>query len=51
MTPMDYVNNPVIIASGPLTSDELHLEIGKLVGHDYMYFFDAVAPIVTYELV
>jgi methylenetetrahydrofolate--tRNA-(uracil-5-)-methyltransferase len=42
-------NNPVIIASGPLTSDELHLEIGKLVGHDYMYFFDAVAPIVTYE--
>ena len=40
---------PVIIASGPLTSDELHLEIGKLVGYDYMYFFDAVAPIVTYE--
>lgn len=40
---------PVIIASGPLTSDELHLEIGKLVSHDYMYFFDAVAPIVTYE--
>lgn len=42
-------DTPVIIASGPLTSDELHLEIGKLVGHDYMYFFDAVAPIVTYE--
>ena len=42
-------NAPVIIASGPLTSDELHLEIGKLVGHDYMYFFDAVAPIITYE--
>ena len=42
-------DTPVIIASGPLTSDELHVEIGKLVGHDYMYFFDAVAPIVTYE--
>lgn len=40
---------PVIIASGPLTSDELHVEIGKLVGYDYMYFFDAVAPIVTFE--
>lgn len=40
---------PVIIASGPLTSDELHIEIGKLVGYDYMYFFDAVAPIVTAE--
>ena len=42
-------NAPVIIASGPLTSDELHNEIAKLVGYDYMYFFDAVAPIVTYE--
>ena len=40
---------PVIIASGPLTSDELHENIAKLVGYDYMYFFDAVAPIVTYE--
>lgn len=40
---------PVIIASGPLTSDSFHEEIGKLLGHDYMYFFDAVAPIVTKE--
>ena len=45
----DIPDGPVIIASGPLTSDELHENIGKLVGHDYMYFFDAVAPIVTYE--
>lgn len=42
-------NMPVIIASGPLTSDTLHREIQKLVGYDYMYFFDAVAPIVTFE--
>lgn len=42
-------NGPVIIASGPLTSDDLHLEIAKLLGEDYMYFFDAVAPIVTYD--
>ena len=40
---------PVIIASGPLTSDSLHLEIEKLLGEDYLYFFDAVAPIVTKE--
>lgn len=40
---------PVIIASGPLTSDALHREIQKLVGYDYMYFFDAVAPIVTFD--
>ncbi len=40
---------PVIIASGPLTSDALHQEIAKLLGYDYMYFFDAIAPIVTRE--
>ncbi len=40
---------PVIIASGPLTSDLLHQEIASLLGFDYMYFFDAIAPIVTKE--
>jgi methylenetetrahydrofolate--tRNA-(uracil-5-)-methyltransferase len=40
---------PVIIASGPLTSDLLHDEIAQYLGEDYMYFFDAIAPIVTYE--
>lgn len=40
---------PVVIASGPLTSDSLHEEIGKLLGEGYLYFFDAVAPIVTKE--
>ena len=39
---------PCIIASGPLTSDDLHLEIQKMVG-EHLYFYDAVAPIVTYE--
>ncbi len=37
-----------IIASGPLTTDALHQEIVKLVG-DHLYFFDAVAPIITYD--
>lgn len=39
----------VIIATGPLTSDALSKEIGKFLGNDYMYFYDAAAPIVTYE--
>lgn len=39
----------VVVASGPLTSDALHQDIASLVGYDYMYFFDAVAPIVTFE--
>ncbi len=42
-------DGPVIIASGPLTSDNLHIEIQNLLGENYMYFYDAIAPIVTYD--
>ncbi|ACL69512.1 methylenetetrahydrofolate--tRNA-(uracil(54)-C(5))-methyltransferase (FADH(2)-oxidizing) TrmFO [Halothermothrix orenii] len=37
----------VIIATGPLTSDKLTKEIKKLTGEEYLYFFDAAAPIIT----
>lgn len=40
---------PVIIASGPLTSARLSEEIQRLSGHDHLYFYDAIAPIVTQE--
>jgi methylenetetrahydrofolate--tRNA-(uracil-5-)-methyltransferase len=36
----------VVIASGPLTSDTLAERIGELAG-DYLYFYDAIAPIVV----
>ncbi len=36
----------VVIASGPLTSDSLASAVGKLTGN-YLYFYDAIAPIVT----
>ncbi len=39
----------VIIATGPLTSDKLSQKIGEFFGNDYMYFYDAAAPIVTLE--
>ncbi len=39
----------VIIATGPLTSDNLAEYIVKLTGVDKMYFYDAAAPIVTKE--
>lgn len=42
-------DGPVIIASGPLTSDSLHIKIQNLLGENYMYFYDAIAPIVTYD--
>lgn len=39
----------VIIASGPLTSDPLSENIASFFGNDYLHFFDAAAPIVTFE--
>ena len=41
---------PVIIATGPLTSDAMSDAIGKYFGEtDYLHFFDAAAPLVTAE--
>ena len=42
-------DEPTIIASGPLTSARLSQEIAKLLKAEQLYFYDAVAPIVTLE--
>ena len=43
---------PVIIATGPLTSDALSEAIGHYFGDTgYLHFFDAAAPLVTAESV
>jgi len=39
----------VIIATGPLTSDVLLHSVRQLTGEKDLFFFDAAAPIVTYE--
>jgi methylenetetrahydrofolate--tRNA-(uracil-5-)-methyltransferase len=39
----------VIIATGPLTSDLLAEEIGRITGSDRLYFYDSISPIVTAE--
>ncbi len=44
-------DTPTIIASGPLTSSALALGIGQLTGQDYLYFYDAVSPIVQAETI
>ena len=36
-----------IIATGPLTSEALTVEIMKFTGDDQLYFYDAIAPIVA----
>ena len=40
---------PVIIATGPLTSDALSEAIGAYFGADYLHFYDAAARLVTAE--
>jgi len=38
---------PVVIATGPLTSDAFARELQKLTGIEYLYFYDAISPIVA----
>ncbi len=40
---------PVLIATGPLTSDALTASLASLTGHENLAFFDAIAPIITAE--
>lgn len=39
-------DEPTVIASGPLTSEVLSMELRSLTGEDYLYFYDAAAPII-----
>jgi methylenetetrahydrofolate--tRNA-(uracil-5-)-methyltransferase len=39
----------IIIASGPLTSDSLAKAILQITGHENLFFYDAIAPIVEFE--
>ena len=40
---------PLVVATGPLTSDALSADIARLVGADHLYFYDAISPIVLAE--
>lgn len=42
-------DGPTIIATGPLTAPTLATAIAQLAGQEYLYFYDAIAPIVTAE--
>ena len=39
-------SRPVIVASGPLTSDALAASIGRLTGSDRLFFYDSISPII-----
>ena len=44
--PAHSLESPVILATGPLTSEALSSQVASLVGQAHLYFYDAVSPIV-----
>ncbi|MBE0699936.1 MAG: methylenetetrahydrofolate--tRNA-(uracil(54)-C(5))-methyltransferase (FADH(2)-oxidizing) TrmFO [Anaerolineaceae bacterium] len=44
-------DQPAIIASGPLTSPDLAQAIQELTGHEHLFFYDAIAPVVQRETI
>jgi methylenetetrahydrofolate--tRNA-(uracil-5-)-methyltransferase len=40
---------PTVIASGPLTSEKLSQQLKELTGQEYLYFYDAAAPILEVD--
>ena len=49
--PADSSMFPLIIATGPLTSESLSADIAALVGGEHLYFYDAISPIVLAETI
>ncbi len=45
------LSKPTIIATGPLTSDDLSKELQALLGEDNLHFYDASAPIIDGETI
>ena len=46
---IEIPKGPIIIATGPLTSDIFSLKIKDLINEEYLYFFDAAAPIIEFD--
>lgn len=49
--PPSTLASPLIVATGPLTSDALSTEIFELVGTGHLYFYDAISPIVLADTI
>jgi len=49
ITSLAELPRPLIVATGPLTSDALSKELAALVGGSHLYFYDAISPIVLAE--
>jgi methylenetetrahydrofolate--tRNA-(uracil-5-)-methyltransferase len=49
--PRATATDPVIVATGPLTSPELSAAVVQLVGAEHLYFYDAISPIVLADTI
>jgi methylenetetrahydrofolate--tRNA-(uracil-5-)-methyltransferase len=49
--PTSSEREPVIVATGPLTSDALSDDLRSLVGQEHLYFYDAISPIVLADTI
>jgi methylenetetrahydrofolate--tRNA-(uracil-5-)-methyltransferase len=45
----ENLDSPLVIASGPLTSESLSESIKKLSDSDHLYFYDSISPIIDSE--
>jgi methylenetetrahydrofolate--tRNA-(uracil-5-)-methyltransferase len=44
-------DGPVVVATGPLTSEAMSRQIEKMTGAEYLHFYDAMAPIVEADTI
>ncbi|MGD8352696.1 MAG: methylenetetrahydrofolate--tRNA-(uracil(54)-C(5))-methyltransferase (FADH(2)-oxidizing) TrmFO [Pseudomonadota bacterium] len=40
------IDGPVIVATGPLTTDSIAFSIGQAIGNRRLFFYDAIAPVI-----
>ncbi len=48
---LDDVPRPAVIATGPLTHDPLAESLREHFGEEFLYFFDAIAPIIDADTI
>jgi methylenetetrahydrofolate--tRNA-(uracil-5-)-methyltransferase len=46
ITSLDQLPRPAVLATGPLTSAELSESLKNHFGDEFLYFFDAIAPVI-----
>ncbi len=48
---LEQIPRPAVIATGPLTDEDLARDLQKHFGDEFLYFFDAIAPIIDADTI